>query len=46
MGNPKYNEPSSFEEMAEQAEKADDPKTETNTVQAPGNPVEQTEATE
>jgi hypothetical protein len=41
MGNNKYNEPASFEEMEEQVEKTDAPKTEPDTK-----PVEQTEATE
>jgi hypothetical protein len=46
MGNPKYNEPTSFEEMEEQVEKTEAPKTEAPVAQDPGKTVEQTEATE
>lgn len=46
MGNIKYNQPGSFEEMEEQDATPATPKTEAPVAQDPGNVVEKTEATE
>jgi hypothetical protein len=46
MGGDKYNEPTSFEEMAEQVEKTEAPGKDPGVAQDPGKTVEQTEATE
>ena len=46
MGNIKYNDATSFEEMAENAEATETPKTEAPVAQDPGKAVETTEVTE